>query len=157
LAEVPLAVGHQIEDPESTTALMSLVTAWTDESNGKAAVSAVEGDAAGAIGALGPTRALVSRLTGAQALALMGWTAASGGAHGRRRGAAAGRFGAWWTTAALAELDWPPEPDELGHELERFRWFAWSDLSTPMGWTFYLAVEDPDDDVAWAIAAVDAD
>jgi hypothetical protein len=30
----------------------------------------------------------------------MGWTAASGGAFGRRRGAAAGRFGAWWALAA---------------------------------------------------------
>jgi hypothetical protein len=157
LSEARLTVGHQIEDPESTTALMSLVTAWTDESNGKVAVSSVEGDAEGAIGALGPTRALLAPLRGAEALALMGWTAASGGAHGRRRGAAAGRFGAWWTLAALAGLDWPPEPDELGRELERLQWFAWSDLSPPTGWTFHLAVEYPDDGLAWAIAAVDAD
>ena len=34
----------------------------------------------------------------------MAWTAASGGAHGRRRGMAAGRFSAWWTAAALTGL-----------------------------------------------------
>ena len=41
-------------------------------------------------------------LTPAEALAWLAWAGASGGAHGRRRGNAIGRFGAWWVLAALA-------------------------------------------------------
>jgi hypothetical protein len=42
----------------------------------------------------------------------MAWAAASGGAHGPRPGAAAGRFAAWWAAATLTDLhaDWPPDP-----------------------------------------------
>ena len=43
------------------------------------------------------------RSTAAEAVAWLAWAGASGGAHGRRRGAAAGRFGALWLVAALAD------------------------------------------------------
>ncbi len=71
---------------------------------------------------------------------------------------AAGRYGAWWTAAALTGLleDWPVQPDHLGEAINELNWYAWSDLVAPTGWTFHLAVEDPMHGLAWAVAAVDA-
>src|SRR5205085_1702808 len=80
-------------------ALLDLVAAWTAESNGRAEVAAVHGDATAAIAALGPPRARMAPLPPADALAHMAWAAASGGAHGRRRGMASGRFATWWAVA----------------------------------------------------------
>jgi hypothetical protein len=88
----------------------------------------------------------------------MAWVAASGGAYGRRRGAATGRFDAWLTGATLAGLaePWPPNGAALGAALAALRWYAW-DAAEPMtGWSLHLAVEDPARGLAWAIAATDA-
>ena len=71
------------------------------------------------------------RSTSGQALAWMAWGAASGGAHGRRRGGAAGRFGAWWAATALAGLEWPPEPGALGAVAGELRWFWWDPYEPP--------------------------
>ena len=72
-------------------AVRQLVEPWTASSNGHAEVVAVEGDAAGGAArarrAVGPAGAA---LTPAAAVAWLAWAGASGGAHGRRRGAAAG-------------------------------------------------------------------
>ena len=88
----------------------------------------------------------------------MAWAGASGGAHGRRRGMAYGRFGAWWATAAVAGLadDWPLSADEIGEAAAELRWVAWDAGEPQTGWTLRLAVEDPAFGVAWAVAAVDA-
>lgn len=145
-----------IDDPEATNALIALVAPWVEESNGRAHAVATEGDAAEAIRALGPTRVRHGRLSAAQAMAWMAWAAGSGGARGRRRGGAAGRFAAWWTASALAGLDWPPDPDELGRAAAELQWFAWSDLASPTGWNLNLAIEDPIEGLSWAISAVDA-
>ena len=55
-------------------------------------------------------------MTLAEALAWLAWAGASGGAHGRRRGAALGRFGALWVLAAVLDLtdEWPVPLDVLG-------------------------------------------
>ena len=145
-----------LEDPEATTALLALVAPWVEESNGRAQAAAVEGEAGEAIRALGPTRVRCGRLTAAQAMAWMAWAAGSGGARGRRRGGAAGRFAAWWTASALAGLEWPPDPDELGRATAELQWFAWSDLAAPTGWNLNLAIEDPIEGLSWAISAIDA-
>jgi hypothetical protein len=88
----------------------------------------------------------------------MAWAAASGGAQGRRPGAAAGRFGAWWAVAALAgRLDeWPGGPADLGEAAAGLRWYAWDAAEPATGWRLQIAVEDPASSLAWAIAAVDA-
>jgi hypothetical protein len=90
-----------IDDPEATTALLGLVAAWVEESNGRAQAVAAEGDARDAIRALGPSRVRNARISTSQAMAWMAWAAGSGGARGRRRGGAAGRVAAWWTVTAL--------------------------------------------------------
>jgi hypothetical protein len=145
-----------IDDPEATNALLALVAPWVEESNGRAQAVATEGDAGDAIRALGATRVRHCRLSAPEAMAWMAWAAGSGGARGRRRGGAAGRFAAWWTASALAGLDWPSDPDDLGGAAAELQWFAWSDLAAPTGWNLNLAIEDPIEGLSWAISAVDA-
>ena len=147
---------HPIDDPESTTALLGLVSAWVEESNGRAQAVATDGGVEDAIRALGPTRVRHGRISPAQAMGWMAWAAGSGGALGRRRGGAAGRFAAWWTASALAGLEWPPDPDDLGRAAAELQWFVWSDLAAPTGWNLNLAVADPIEELSWAVTAVDA-
>ena len=114
---VPAEVGDGVvSDDDVELAVRQLVEPWTASSDGQAEVAAVEGDAPAALRALGLTHARTTTLTPADAVAWLAWAGASGGAHGRRRGAAAGRFGALWLVAALADLldDWPLDLDELG-------------------------------------------
>jgi hypothetical protein len=145
-------------DDDVDLAVRQLVEPWLTGSNGHADVVCVEGDVAGALGALGLRRARVVELDGATALAWLAWAGASGGAHGRRRGAASGRFGAWWTLAAIGDLldEWPVPPDELGRLAAELRWYRWDAHEPAMGWQLQLAVEDTENDVAWAILARDA-
>ena len=146
----------RISDPASEGALSDLVQPWVEESNGRCDTASVEGDAAAAIRALGFRRARMTPLSPQTALAWMGWAGASGGAHGRRRGAAAGRYGAWWVLASLADLDWPARADEVGRAVQRIRWFWFDDGSPGTGWQLRLAIEDPETGLAWSVAAVDA-
>ncbi len=147
-----------VEDHDATHALMEVVGPWTTQSNGRAAAVAVEGDALAAVGALpgvgGQARGSVrmAEVDAAQALAVLAWAGASGGAHGRRRGMAQGRFSAWWTAAALAgDLDGWPRVDIGG-----LRWYRWDRLEPSTGWVLRLAAERPSDGRAWAVEATDA-
>jgi len=151
-------VPDEILDDDVEYAVQQLVEPWTTSSNGQVDVVCVDGDVAGALGALGLRRARVVDLEPATAIAWLAWAGASGGAHGRRRGAAAGRFGAWWTLAALGDLtdEWPIDPDELGALASELRWYRWDAHEPAMGWNLQIAVEDPGESVAWAILARDA-
>jgi len=155
--EVAPVRGEMLDD-DVDLAVRQLVEPWLTGSNGQAEVVCVEGEVADALGALGLQRARVARLEPSDALAWLAWAGASGGAHGRRRGAASGRFGAWWTLAAFGDLldDWPVPPEELGELAAELRWYRWDAYEPAMGWQLQLAVEDPDDDVAWALLARDA-
>ena len=140
-----------------TGALGEIARVWATESNGRVDTAAVRGDALAAIAALGPRRARSAEIPAVEALAHVGWAAASGGAHGRRRGAAAGRFGAWWLAGALAGAldDWPPPGEHLEAAVARCRWHLWDAAESSTGWQLRLAVED-DDGRAWALSATDA-
>jgi hypothetical protein len=144
-----------IEDPHSAAALGDLVEPWTDQSNGRSQTVTVEGDHLSAISALGLPRARVSPLPADLGLAWMGWAAASGGAHGRRRGAAAGRYLAWWALATLSDVEWPPDPDQIGSALEETTWHWFDDGSPDTGWVLRLVVANPTLGLAWAISATD--
>jgi hypothetical protein len=154
--ELP-AAAHTIDAGEVELLLRDVVRGWTAGSEGRARVVAVEGDAAHAITALGVTEARAAWLDPAEALALLAWAGASGGRHGRRRGAAAGRDVAWATVAALAgfEADDAFDEDALGHALGELQWLAWSAPDATTGWTLRLAVADPADGLAWAVDAYD--
>jgi hypothetical protein len=149
--------GQLVEDPVATAALRDLTAGWATgwDTGATARVVAVEGDAALAIAATCPTADRVAPLSCAQALERMVWAAASGGDTGRRRGLAAGRFDAWWTIVALAgaDDDWPLPPDEVGEMASALRWFTFVDPHHPTGWHLRLAAEDPEEGIAWALAA----
>ena len=146
-----------VDDPEACRALVELVTAWTTESEGRAEAVAVAGDARGALGALGRDRARLAVVPPGHALGAMAWAAASGGGHGRRRGMAPGRFSAWWTVVALAgRLDeWPLPAEEVGEAAADLRWYHWDPGAADTGWALRVAVEDPDEGLAWALSATD--
>lgn len=148
---------QSIGDPISESGLSDLVAPWVEESNGRCETSTVEGDHLSAIRGLGLTTARAGALSPLEALSWMGWAAASGGAHGRRRGAAAGRYLAWWAVAGLADLDWPPDPAAVGAATRAIGWHWFDDGSPDIGWSIRLAISDPKQGISWAIAAVDVD
>ena len=155
---LPTDVGEVVDDPEVTLAVRQLVEPWTTSSNGRAEVVAVEGSAASAVAALGVVDGRLSRISPSDAMAWLAWAGASGGAHGRRRGAAIGRFGAWWTVAALADLAdaWPVPPHEIGDALTSLDWYWWDAGEPRLGWELQLAAADLSEGYAWAISAYDS-
>ncbi len=149
---------ERVDNPVVTSALVDLARTWAVESDGRVEAVAVEGGAHGAIAALGLRSARTVEIDADEALAHLAWTAASGGAHGRRRGAATGRARAWWALACLADLDldWPVHPDDLGEAAAELTWLWWDAAEPETGWSLRLAVADEAHGLAWALAAVDA-
>lgn len=149
---------ERIDDIGTELAVRQLVEPWTASSDGRAEVTCVEGTAHDAVTALGVGHRSLERIPVADAVALMAWAGASGGAHGRRRGASAGRFGALWTVATVLDLvdDWPVPGRSLGEQAAELEW-CWWDAGEPVtGWRLQLAVEDHADGLAWAISARDS-
>ena len=162
LVEVALPVTDPdivIDDHDTGLAMGQLMETWTTRSNGRLETVCVEGDHLDAIAALGPARARVLTVPARHALALLAWSGASGGAQGRRRGGAIGRFGVWWLLVALCDLDdkWPPSAERLGAAISGLRWFLWDAFEPDSGWMLRVAVESPDDGLAWAFVADDGD
>ena len=158
LAELALPAdvdGALVDDELVELAVRQLVEPWTVSSDGRADLVTVEGDLATAVRALGITAARAVELAPVDALTWLAWAGASGGAHGRRRGAAAGRFGALWLVAALGDTldEWPEAIGDAGAGL---RWWWWDAHEPVTGWQLQIAVEDPAEGVAWAISARDA-
>jgi len=151
-AELPLAPHESTSDADEAIALRALVATWLTDSNGRADVVAVEGTALTAIAALEVRSARVAALSLGDAFALMAWVGASGGAEGRRRGMAWGRFLAWECAAALAGVD---IEDDVGAAADELQWFVWDTGDADTGWALRLAVEDPDGGCAWALDASD--
>jgi hypothetical protein len=157
--DLPARSPDRFDDDDAVElAVRQLVEAWTATSNGRADVVAVEGTAADAVRVLGVHEARWAPIDPAAAVAWLAWAGASGGAFGRRRGAAAGRFGALWVVGALAGVldDWPIPLDELGDLAADLRWWWWDAHEPATGWQLQLAVADPADGLAWAISARDA-
>lgn len=142
-------------DDEVENALLDLVTPWTTESNGAARAVVVDGDARGAASNLAFSSLRMGPLELEEALQRMAWAAAAGGAHGRRRGAAFGRFAAWYTTAILCGFEWPVAPRELAEAAAGLQWHRWDEGEPEEGWILRLAIADPRDGWAAAIGATD--
>ena len=147
-----------IIDDAVTLAVRQLVEPWTAESNGRAEVVCVEGTAAQAVLALAQRDARLAPITPGNALQWLAWAGASGGAFGRRRGGALGRFGAWWLVAALGDAldEWPIAPPVMGRLVNELQWYWWDSGAPALGWRLQLAVELPSEGLAWAINASDA-
>ncbi len=149
--DLPLAPFEYTTDVDEAHALRGLTATWIDESHGHADAVAVNGTALHAVAALGMTQARVARLTPGQAFAWMSWAAASGGASGRRRGMAWGRYLAWECASILLQVDM----EDVGIHVNELAWFAWDPLTAQVGWSLRLAVEDPANGCAWAVSASD--
>ncbi|MEY2627758.1 MAG: hypothetical protein RJB08_1517 [Actinomycetota bacterium] len=145
------------DDPDIESAIRSVFEAWTTQSNGRVSFAAVSGGIDSALGALGLNEANVAPLEPAQVMSLVAWAGASGGAHGRRRGMAQGRFGAWWFATAMADAldEWPLPPGTMRAEMEELQWFSWTTDEPTLGWQLQLAIEDPFNDMSWAFTARD--
>lgn len=158
----PSAPGTPLDDDDTIDAvgaLRGVATAWQAQSDAWVIAVGVEGDAAAAIAACGIDAAVrIAPLSPQEALVWLAWAGASGGARGRRRGAAAGRDAAWHAVAALCGFDphAPLDADELGEAIEELRWWWWQAADALTGHVLRLAAEDPIDGVAFAISAVDA-
>ena len=138
-------------------ALHDLTAVWVEQSNGRRRTSAVRGDADQAVASLVGAPGRRRELAPPEAIGLLAWAGASGGAHGRRRGMARGRLEAWWCASALAGIDeWPPDADELGVAVGEMGFWRWDDGTTPTGWHLLLAIADPGDGLAWVLEARDA-
>lgn len=143
-------------------AARQLLEPWTAGSNGRATVVGVDGGPGAALRALGVASARVAPISPTDALAWLAWAGASGGARARRRGAASGRFGAWWTAAAIVGLDHGGDDtladlaDDLAEMLAAWQWW-WFDTGEPdLGWSLQLVAHHPEDDVAFALSAHDS-
>lgn len=156
LSTASIVPSERRSDTESVEALAGLVKPWIEQSSGRADVVVVDGGLSEALGAFGVPGATATRLDPAEAIAWMGWAAASGAAHGKRRGAAAGRFETWWTLTVLGDLKFPPDPDDLGEVVSGFEWHWWND-GVDEGWRLNLAITDRDINRTWAITAIDAE
>jgi hypothetical protein len=149
--------GEVIDDDATELAVRQLLEAWTASSTGRAEVVCVEGDHLAALGALGVRSARLAEIPAGEALARLAWAGASGGAKGRRRGMAIGRFSMWWLLGALGDLhdEWPPTDDDIDELLGELRWFRWDAHEPEGGWRLQLVVENVSEGVAWAINAGD--
>lgn len=147
--------GEELDEPEISTALIELAHQWTAESNGAAQAVVVEGDAVGAASHLTLDGLRIGPIGADEAMQRMAWAAASGGAHGRRRGAALGRSMAWHVAALLCDVPWPPDPGVLNKALGELRWYRWDEGSMEEGWSLRLAVDHPEHGWGAAVAATD--
>lgn len=149
-----------IDDPDSIHAFRRMMEPWTAHSNGQADVCVVEGGISEALGALGLSDARTAPLSAYEALGWLGWVAASGGARGKRRGAATGRGEAWWFLATFAGLadDWPCDAQEFGEVVNSLEFTAFTyDKAPTGGWGLHLIIEDPEEGLAIALRATDVE
>lgn len=154
----PVSAAAVIDDSDTTVAFRRLVEPWTAQSNGMARLVVVDGGAPEALGALGLTSVDVAELDARTAVAWLAWAGASGGAHGKRRGAATGRAEAWWFLASFTGLDepWPCDGAELGEVVGSLGFAAWRHRSrTDGGWNLRLVVNDRHEGVCAALEATD--
>jgi hypothetical protein len=154
--EIPVSA-RAVDAGDVEIVLRDVVRGWTAGSDGRARVAAVAGDALAALAALGVTEARTAWLDPGEAIAMLAWAGASGGQHGRRRGAAAGRDVAWAAAAVLCgfEIGETVDAESLGSAAGELQWCAWSAPDRSSGWVLRLAVADPVDGLAWAVDAHD--
>ena len=145
----------ELDEPELADALLELVLPWITESNGAARAVVVEGDAPSAASALAVDGFIMGPLTTEEALQRMAWAGSSGGAHGRRRGAALGRFLALYTSSLISDLRWPPDWDELGTTLDQLGFYRFDEADIGEGWILRMVIEDAEQGWAAAISASD--
>lgn len=145
-------------DDDTTVEFARMMSPWTAQSEGTARAVVVEGEVAETLGALGLTDPRVSPLDPGDAVRWLAWAAASGGAHGKRRGAATGRSEALWLLSVFTGLsdEWPGSFDDLGNVVDSIDWFAFESPDHPdRGWWLQLIAVDPDEGLSLGLLARD--
>jgi hypothetical protein len=143
--------------PGLDRALTELVGTWTSQSTGEVRL-AVSHDVRSAIASVVRSPVRWWPVGTRDALAHLAFAGASGGVHGRRRGGAAGRAGAWWVAACATALpvdasldDGGLDADELEFRLEDLEVSLFAPLEGPTStWSLRVAIADPS--AGWAIA-----
>ena len=157
MRDTEVTIADEVGADSVVDSLLDVVQPWVTESNGAARAVVVEGDHAAAIGTVTPEteRVLAGPLLPDEALQRLAWAAASGGAHGRRRGAAFGRFTAFFVIATVAGLGWPSSSAEIGRALKRLSFYRWDENIAEEGWIIRIAIADETAGWAAALAATD--
>ena len=149
--------GRRLDDA-TVDAFRQMMTPWTAQSNGTATAAVAEGGAHDAVAALGIGAARLGAVTAPEAVSLLAWAAASGGARGRRRGTATGRGEAWWLLAVFLGIDepWPVDPDEFASLVVTLECHVLvHDEAPTAGWGLGLVLVDHDEGVSCALVARD--
>lgn len=157
------APGDPIDDPELVQAWEALVAPWATSATGSVAVAVADGPVTGAVGAVvsgsvartgdtiapaDPVTVELEPITLADAVAALGWSAASGGAARRRRGCAAGRSAAWWALRVLVGHEPGSDVDDLREDLGEWTWWRFGPVEED-GWWLRLAGQHVD---GWSLA-----
>lgn len=151
-----------VEDPFVRDAWRSLIEPWTSSSGGRATSVVIDGTANDAMSALGFHSLRLTPISTEQALQWLAWCGSTGGTHGRRRGAALGRFGVWWLLAAIGgfteEWDALRQAGTLGQEIgdtaQALRWFR-VDTGDLHPYELSLVAQDADNHISFALLAHD--
>lgn len=154
---VEASPSEPVDDP-TTDAFRQMMTPWTAQSNGTARAAVARGDGDAAVGALGLASVRLGTVAASDAMSLLAWAAASGGARGRRRGLATGRGEAWWLVSVFLGVDdeWPVDPDEFGALVASLECHVLIDDEAPTtGWGLGLVLVDRDENVSCALVARD--
>lgn len=154
---VDAAPGPRLNDA-TVDAFRQMMTPWTAQSNGTATAAVAEGGAHDAVAALGGGAARLGAVTVPDAVSLLAWAAASGGARGRRRGTASGRSEAWWLLAVFLGIDdpWPVDSDEFASLVVTLECHVLvHDEAPTAGWGLGLVLVDHDEGVSCALVARD--
>lgn len=149
-------------DQATDDAVRRLVDPWTAFSSGRARAIVVEGSESDALAHIASGDVEIAHLERDQLLQWLVWCGASGGAHGRRRGMASGRFATWWLVGALGGFteDWD---DLLGHEelgdavsetLDSFTWSRWRTLQRH-GYDLSVVAHDAEEGISIVLHAHD--
>ena len=149
-------------DEATDDALRRLVDPWTSFSSGRARIIVVEGSPSDALAHIAADQVEVTTLEPHQVLQWMVWCGASGGAHGRRRGMASGRFATWWLLGALGGFteDWDDlyRRGELGdavsETLDAFTWIRWR-TGRGHGYDLSVAAHDAEEGISIVLEAHD--
>lgn len=151
-----------LDDAATDDALRRLVDPWTTFSSGRARAIVVEGSPSDALSQVAFGDVEIAPLERDQLLHWLVWCGASGGAHGRRRGMASGRFAAWWLLGAIGGFtdDWDDlqrhgELSEAVREtLDAFTWSRWR-TTHRHGYDLSVVAHDADEGIAIVLHAHD--
>lgn len=149
-------------DETTDDALRRLVDPWTTFSSGRARAIVVEGSPSDALAHVPLGDVEIAPLERDQLLQWLVWCGASGGAHGRRRGMASGRFATWWLLGAIGGFteDWDDlqRHAELGdavrETVDAFTWTRWRTIQRH-GYELSVVAHDAEEGVSIVLHAHD--